>query len=631
MAGHHQGAEAQNRGERVDKHRIRGRGTDSIGTRPLQTVVHDVHAVVDSDAENERNTDQIRRIQIDAHKPHEPERLGHADRQGQGGEQAVGDAAEVEPEHGEDHHERIDRRLLVAPLHLKRRFIGLQRVAGGAGIDAADLFHEPFQRAEVPDVTAAVDLEQVPAVLADEPVDEARRQVVEPGRFGIGDGRESVETREQIARRLLLEGSQRLEALVGPQTTQRFAGPLQMPGRPQAAGPLCRLALRPGERLTQAIEPVDRDLRWPLRQRGQTALDPLDDRPLQLLVDRQERGDLVDPLHGGELRQLLLAGQQFLAGVGDREGIPDALITFGEQLLFNRHALESLGLHVEQVVVVVEFMETGGDGHGRRHRRQRHEPRMPGHRRQPFVHGNRRGNPVSERATIDDRHDRRQHEQFRRAAEQDAAAGDHAQFRDAHEAREGRAEECHRCRDRAGEDAWADGCAGLEQRLLAGEPAPPHLEIAADVVGAVVDADADHGDGERHAENIQVAHARGGPGEGPGHADDEHAVGHQRVPHAAEAGDDHDDHGHERETAGPDHRLLAGPHLVVFHHRQAGEADRDVGMAGSDEFDEAAKFVSGGGRTGEAFLRLRQSQEHEAETALLGEEVLAGEIAERGE
>ena len=145
MAGHHQGSEAQDRRKRVNEHGVGGRGADPIRPRPLQAVVHDVHAVVHGDAEDEWNADQVGGIQIDTHQAHQAERLGHAERQGKRGEQAVGDAAEVEPEHGEDHHQRIDRRLLVAPLHFQRRLVGLQGIASGPRIDAADLVHKAFQ------------------------------------------------------------------------------------------------------------------------------------------------------------------------------------------------------------------------------------------------------------------------------------------------------------------------------------------------------------------------------------------------------------------------------------------------------------------------------------------------------
>ena len=282
-------------------------------------------------------------------------------------------------------------------------------------------------------------------------------------------------------------------------------------------------------------------------------------------------------------------------------------------------------------MVVAEIVEPGGHGHRAGHRGERHEPRIPEDGGEPGVHRHRHGNPAAEGAAVDERHDGGQHEQFRQAAEEDAAAGDQAELRHAHKARECGGEEGHGRRDRAGEDAGPDRRARLEERRLAVDAAAPRLEIAADVVGAVVDAHADHRHGEGDAEDIEVADARRRPGEGPCHADHEHTVGHQRVAHPTESGDDHERHGCEREPTRPHHRLLAGPHLVVFHHRQAREPDRDVGMPIAHGLDHAAQFIGGGRRAGESARRLRQPKEHEPEPPILGKQVFAREVAQCGE
>ena len=593
--------------------------------------MHDVHAVVDGNAEDERDTDQVGGIEFDPQQPHEAECLGHAEGQWQRREQRVFDAAEVEPEHGEDHDQRIECRLFVAPFHFERGLVGLQRVARRPRVDAPHVLHETLERFEIPDVAPAVDLEQVLAALTDEAVDEARRQVGERRRLRIGHVGERMEAAEQVARRPLLKRGQRLKAFVGPHAAERIAGAFEVPGRPQGAGPLRGFRLGPGKRFTEGVEAIDRDLGRPFRQLREPAADPFDERPLELLVHGQQRRDLVHPLHAREFRELFLPCEQLLPGVGHRKGIPNALITLRKQLLLDLHALEPVGLHVEEVVVVVEVVHPRGDRHRRRQRRQRHESRMPHQRREPGMHRHRLRQPAAKGSAVDDRHHGRQHEQFRGAAEQDSAAGNQSQLGHAHEAREGGAEEGHGGRDRAGENAWADRGARLEERRLAVETAAPHLEVAADVVGAIVDPDADHGDGERHAQDIQMAHARRRPAKGPGHADDEHAVGHERVPDTAEAGDDHHDHRRERQAAGPHHRLGARPHLVVFHDGQAREADRHVGMPRRRQFHQPPQFVRRGRGTGETLLRLRQPQEHEPEFAVLGEQVLARQVAERGE
>jgi hypothetical protein len=381
----------------------------------------------------------------------------------------------------------------------------------------------------------------------------------------------------------------------------------------------------------EGVEPVDRDLGRPLRQAREPAADPADDRGLEILVHRQQRGDLVHPLHGRERLEPPLALDQLLPRVGDRERVPHALVALLEQLLLHGHALQAVGLHVEQVVVVgklrqaAEHRERAGQaGHG-------HEPRVPEHRPQPGVHRHGLGQPAAQAAAVHERQHRRQDADLREAAEQDAAARDHAEFRDAHEARERRAEEGHGRGDRAGEDAGADRGARLQERRVAAEAAPAGLEVAADVVGAVVDAHADHRHGEGDAEDVQVADAGRGPGEGPGHADHEHAVGHQRMPEAAEARGDHHHHGRERQPARPEHRLLARPHLVVFHHRQPGQADRDPGVPAADRGDDPAELVRGRRRAGEAAVLLDEPQEHEPQPAVLRQQVLAGEVAERGQ
>ena len=58
---------------------------------------------------------------------------------------------------------------------------------------------------------------------------------------------------------------------------------------------------------------------------------------------------------------------------------------------------------------------------------------------------------------------------------------------------------------------------------------------------------------------------------------------------------------------------------------------RSSSVAAGDGADDAPQLVGGGGGAREAAVLLREAQEHEAQPAVLGEEVLAGEIAERGE
>ena len=280
-------------------------------------------------------------------------------------------------------------------------------------------------------------------------------------------------------------------------------------------------------------------------------------------------------------------------------------------------------------MVVFEIVQAGDDSQCAGQRGQGDKPRAAHQRLKPGVHRHRHGDACPEAAPIDDRDHRREHQQFGGRAEHDAAAGNHAQFRHAHEAGHSSREEGHGRGDGAGENARAHRPTGIKEGIFTGESAAAHLEITADVIGAIVDADADHRDGECHAENVEMAHAGGGPGEGPGHADGEHAIGHERMTHTAKPSDDHHDHRRHREAAGPHHRLGAGPHLVIFHDRQAGQADGHRRMAGRHQRDQAAEFVGGGGGPGKTLLRFGQPQEHESQLPLLGQQVFAGQIAER--
>ena len=469
------------------------------------------------------------------------------------------------------------------------------------------------------------------AARSDEPLDEARGKILERRGIGIGDRGEGMEPADEIAGRALLEGGEGLVAVGWAHLPERITDPLEMPGRSQRPRPLRGFRLSPGERLPEGIEPINGDLRRLLRERRQPRPDPLDDRTLPLHVGRHERSDLVDSLDCREQEKLFLPFEKLLAGVGHREGIPDALIAFGEELLLHLHALQPLWLHVEEVVVVAEIMEPRHDCQRCRHTGQGDEAGMAHDRLEPGVHRHRLGDVTAEGAAIDQRDHRREDEELGRRTEHDAATGNQPQLGNADEARQRRTEERHRRRDGACEDPRPDRGARLQERLRTLDSATAGLEVAPHVVGAVIDADADHRHGEGDTEDVEVADGGRGPGKGPRHPDDEHAVGHQRVPEAAKAGDDDDHHGGHREHARPDHRLRARPHLVVLHHRQPGEADRHAGMAVRHAADQPAELVGGLRRTGKTGVRFGKAEEDKSHPPLLGEELVAGEIAERGE
>ncbi len=104
------------------------------------------------------------------------------------------------------------------------------------------------------------------------------------------------------------------------------------------------------------------------------------------------------------------------------------------------------------------------------------------------------------------------------------------------------------------------------------------LEISGDEVDVVVDSQAGQHGPEGAADDVQMADGQRRVAQRPDQAQQERAHRQQRMPHAAEAGDQHDEHAGEGEDRGQAHRRLAPRHLVVFHDRQAGQPDGHVGV-----------------------------------------------------
>ena len=158
------------------------------------------------------------------------------------------------------------------------------------------------------------------------------------------------------------------------------------------------------------------------------------------------------------------------------------------------------------------------------------------------------------------------------------------------------------------------------------------LQVAGDVVDAVVDADADHRHGETDAEDVQMPDRQRDIAESPGHADQQDEIGQHRVAQAAETGNEQQADADHRNQAGPEHRRLAGVHFVGFHDRQAGQPDFGLGMLDLDLSDQLAqgggRFVAGGEA---AVFAQRQPQQHEAELSFLGQQIFAVQLAQHGE
>ena len=141
------------------------------------------------------------------------------------------------------------------------------------GSTRADVVDEAAQGHRVPDVAAAVDLEQVLAVLADEAVDQAGRQIGERRRRGIGDALENVQPAEQVAGHLLLKAREQRVAIGGGQPAQQVADDLNLPHALLVVARRGKQALNLTQHLAQRLGRIDRDRRRALGQRGQSLAD----------------------------------------------------------------------------------------------------------------------------------------------------------------------------------------------------------------------------------------------------------------------------------------------------------------------------------------------------------------------
>ena len=157
------------------------------------------------------------------------------------------------------------------------------------------------------------------------------------------------------------------------------------------------------------------------------------------------------------------------------------------------------------------------------------------------------------------------------------------------------------------------------------------LQIARDIVRAVVDSDADERGRERDAQNIQMTDGERGVAKRPSGADQQDDVCQQGVAHAAESGDDDNDDADQRDDAAPGHRRLAGLHFVVFHDRQTGEADFDAGMPQFDIGNHFAQGMNGFATAGQFVFADGDAEEDEAHASFFGDEIFGAQFAQDGQ
>ncbi len=126
-----------------------------------------------------------------------------------------------------------------------------------------------------------------------------------------------------------------------------------------------------------------------------------------------------------------------------------------------------------------------------------------------------------------------------------------------------------------------------------------------------------------------MPHDQRGIAERPRRGDQQHHVGHQRVANSSEARHYDDHHADERDQAAPEHRRFAGAHFVVFHDRQAGQADFHIRMPRGGVGDQLAQGLDRFGAASQLILAHGDSQQHKPQSAFFGHQIFGAQFAER--
>jgi hypothetical protein len=131
-------------------------------------------------------------------------------------------------------------------------------------------------------------LQQMPAAVPDEAIDQAGRQIREFRRLGIGHPAEHVEPAQQIPGHVLLKARQHGRALAGGKPAEDIPDLLHLKHRLRASPAGQQLGLDVGQDPAEVLGAIDRDQGGTLGERRQPPLDALDDRLLDLVMNRKE-------------------------------------------------------------------------------------------------------------------------------------------------------------------------------------------------------------------------------------------------------------------------------------------------------------------------------------------------------
>ena len=306
------------------------------------------------------------------------------------------------------------------------------------------------------------------------------------------------------------------------------------------------------------------------RQTVQLRLDRLHVQPGLLPgVFRQRRRNLFDVVHCREGEEFLLQQPGFLGTLGQRHRKQQRTVRLLEHPPLHFHRVNSLGLQIQQVVVVADV--------GRPHREERDPPRhqQPNEQRVPGqqptvpiglqrVRNEGRGQPP-----VGDRNQRWLHHKRRDHEQQDPPARDDSQLGDPREVGQHRGEEPHRARDGGGHRPRPHALGRLAQRLQQPPPLVPQLDVPLENHDREIDPNPQQHRRERNRENVQVPNHQRGEPKRPRHANRHRDGREQRISQSPQPPDQQQRDPHEREHRRLEHRRLRVPHLVAFQHGNA--------------------------------------------------------------
>src|SRR5206468_1376865 len=133
--------------------------------------VHQVDTVLHPDTDDQRDRDQVGKIEPQVEEPHQPRSPGHTQAEREHRQQRIPHPAQGKEGHEHDSNERVQPSLDIPLFHRPDRLVANHWRASHVRIDLAQLANELLQRFTVPDILLGVDLqEELLPVLADEAV-----------------------------------------------------------------------------------------------------------------------------------------------------------------------------------------------------------------------------------------------------------------------------------------------------------------------------------------------------------------------------------------------------------------------------------------------------------------------------